>query len=373
MIITRYHNMEELRLTVEFLTPTFLGGADQNAELRAAPFKNLLRQWWRVAVGSRYATPETLLAAEGDLFGSVLDENEASTSRVRLALTPVEVRLMSHSKDFVSTSRVRLALTPVEGSFLLSEKGIFFGKTPHPEVKGGMAVENALYLGFGPITLKNSKRYIAPGSKANLLLSFPREEKVHMVDLLHYIDAFGTIGSRSRNGWGSLSLSGEGFARKDVRSFATAQVSHLVSDKQGKQYPSLLGADSKGLLCWEVGVPKGDWTAAMQSLAETYMTLRTKINIKPQGLKERHLLGYPVTNHSLTEWGGNNGRMPSQLRLMVKRSPEDQLVGRILHLPHCLPEDKPWKNSLGPPFEIWKSVHALLDANKHFHRCGGAQ
>lgn len=347
MIITRYHNMEELRLTVEFLTPTFLGGADQNAELRAAPFKNLLRQWWRVAVGSRYATPETLLAAEGDLFGSVLDENEASTSRVRLALTPVEA------------------------SFLLSEKGIFFGKTPHPEVKGGMAVENALYLGFGPITLKNSKRYIAPGSKANLLLSFPREEKAHMVDLLHYIDAFGAIGSRSRNGWGSLSLSGEGFAKKDVQSFATAPVSQLVNDIEGKQYPSLLGADSKGVLCWEVVMPKGDWKAAMQSLAETYMTLRTKINIKPQGLKQRHLLGYPVTNHSLTDWGGNNGRMPSQLRLMVKRSPEDQLVGRILHLPHCLPEDKPWKNSLGPPFEIWKSVHALLDANKHFHRCGG--
>ena len=339
--------MEELRLTVEFLTPTFLGGADQNAELRAAPFKNLLRQWWRVAVGSRYATPETLLAAEGDLFGSVLDENEASTSRVRLALTPVEA------------------------SFLLSEKGIFFGKTPHPEVKGGMAVENALYLGFGPITLKNSKRYIAPGSKANLLLSFPREEKAHMVDLLHYIDAFGAIGSRSRNGWGSLSLSGEGFAKKDVQSFATAPVSQLVNDIEGKQYPSLLGADSKGVLCWEVVMPKGDWKAAMQSLAETYMTLRTKINIKPQGLKQRHLLGYPVTNHSLTDWGGNNGRMPSQLRLMVKRSPEDQLVGRILHLPHCLPEDKPWKNSLGPPFEIWKSVHALLDANKHFHRCGG--
>ena len=339
--------MEELRLTVEFLTPTFLGGADQNAELRAAPFKNLLRQWWRVAVGSRYATPETLLAAEGDLFGSVLDENEASTSRVRLALTPVE------------------------GSFLLSGEGIFFGKTPHPEVKGGMAVENALYLGFGPITLKNSKRYIAPGSKANLLLSFPREEKVHMVDLLHYIDAFGTIGSRSRNGWGSLSLSGEGFAGKDVRSFATAPVSQLVSDKQGKQYPSLLGADSKGLLCWEVGVAKGEWKAAMQSLAETYMTLRTKINIKPQGLRERHLLGYPVTNHILTEWDGNNGRMPSQLRLLVKRDRADRLVGRILHLPHCLPKDKPWNDRLDSQLDIWRSVHAHLDANKHFHRCGG--
>jgi len=120
-------------------------------------------------------------------------------------------------------------------------------------------------------------------------------------------------------------------------------------------------------------VQKGDWKATMQSLAETYMTLRTKINIKPQGLKERHLLGYPVTNHALTEWGGNNGRMPSQLRLMVKRSPDDQMVGRILHLPHCLPEDKPWKNNLGPPLDIWRSVHAHLDANKHFHRCGGTR
>jgi len=131
VIITRYHKTETLQLTVEFLTPTFLGGADQNAE------------WWRVAVGSRLANHTALLQAEGDLFGSVLDENQASASRVRLALTPVE------------------------GAFLLSEKGIFFGKTPHPEVKGGMAVENALYLGFGPITLKNSKRYIAPGSKAS--------------------------------------------------------------------------------------------------------------------------------------------------------------------------------------------------------------
>ena len=111
----------------------------------------------------------------------------------------------------------------------------------------------------------------------------------------------------------------------------------------------------------------------MQSLAQSYMTLRTKINIKPQGLRERHLLGYPVTNHILTEWDGNNGRMPSQLRLMVKNNPENQLVGRILHLPHCLPKDKPWNINLGSQLEIWETVHTQLDANKQFHRCGGAQ
>lgn len=353
MIITRYHNMEELRLTVEFLTPTFLGGADQNAELREAPFKNLLRQWWRVAVGSRLANHTAMLKAEGDLFGSVLSEKEATASKVRLALTPVE------------------------GTFFLSEEKFPFGKTSHPEVNGGMKVDNDLYLGFGPITYKKPnkeiKRYIAPGSKAQLVIFFPKEQRGDVLETLHYIDAFGTIGSRSRNGWGSLSLSGAGFARRDVQTFATDPVSHLVSDKQGRQYPSLLGADSQGVLCWEIDVHKGDWKVAMQSLAETYMTLRTKINIKPQGLRERHLLGYPVTNHPIPEWGGNNSRMPSQLRLMVKRSPDDKLVGRILHLPHSLPEDKPWKNNLEPPLDIWKSVHALLDANKHFHRCGGAK
>ena len=61
MLITRFHDTETLQVSVEFLTPTFLGGADQNAELRAAPFKNLLRQWWRVAVGSQYPNHKEML------------------------------------------------------------------------------------------------------------------------------------------------------------------------------------------------------------------------------------------------------------------------------------------------------------------------
>ncbi|MDD3295479.1 MAG: hypothetical protein PHG20_12415, partial [Geobacteraceae bacterium] len=68
MIITRFHDVEKMDITVEFLTPTFLGGADRQGELRSPPFKNLLRQWWRVVKGD--LAVDELRQREGQLFGT---------------------------------------------------------------------------------------------------------------------------------------------------------------------------------------------------------------------------------------------------------------------------------------------------------------
>ena len=357
MIITRYHNMEELQLTVEFLTPTFLGDADQNAELRAAPFKNLLRQWWRVAVGGKENDAKKMLAAEGELFGSVLDDNRASASKVRFTLTCDDEKC------------------EVVGDF------INLGETFHKNVqnkktgKKGMEISNAVYLGFGPLS-NPPKKYIRPSSKAELTLTLPKSYCDEIVQVLQMIDAFGAIGSRSRNGWGSLSLASDYFSRKQPWDFnETASIEVLVGLAGAKEYPSKLGSDAnRRLLCWETkfeGMKEYDWKAIMQILAKHYLELRTSLDLKDKDrVNERHILGYPVTHHNeLNKWGGKNGRMPSQLRLMVKRNQHNQLVGRILHLPHKLPNQ--WNNILGQELDIWKKIHALLDANKHFHRCGG--
>ena len=352
MIITRFHNMERLQLTVEFLTPTFLGGADQNAELRAAPFKNLLRQWWRVAVGSRYDDPAKMLAAEGELFGSVLDDNKAGASQVRLALMPLDKEFNILEEDFA------------------------FGELKHPNVKGGsIPISSALYLGYGPVTFSKttktktqSKKYIKPGSKALLTFDLPKAHGTTLYSILAYIDAFGTIGSRCRNGWGSLALSGEGFKRQTPSVFISDDIDHIFN--RNKQYPTTPGKDGKGLLCWESG-PFPDWKQAMQALAKTYLDVRAKTDINPPGvISKRHILGYPITHHPLKEWGGGAGRMPSQLRLMVKRNAANQLVARILHLPHKLPQH--WDKALGPELSVWKEIHEQLDKTT-FHRCGGAQ
>ncbi len=42
--------------TVSFVTPAFLGDAEQNGAWRTPPFKILLRQWWRVAAAKEHNT-----------------------------------------------------------------------------------------------------------------------------------------------------------------------------------------------------------------------------------------------------------------------------------------------------------------------------
>jgi len=358
VIITRYHNTTTLHLTVEFLTPTFLGGADQNAELRPAPFKNLLRQWWRVAVGSRYAKPDDLLAAEGDIFGSVLEEKKATASKVRLTL-------MCQGENCEAVD-----------DFINLEKTFHKNVQDRRTGKKGMEVSNSVYLGFGPLS-NPPKRYIRPGSKADLTLTLPKAHHDEMIKVLQMMDAFGAIGSRSRNGWGSLSLISSTFSNKQPWDFSeTAPIGTLVGQAGANEYPSKLGVDDKGrLLCWETkfeGTEEYDWKAVMKILAKHYLELRTSLHLQDKDrVNERHILGYPVTHHNeLSNWGGKNGRMPSQLRLMVKRDQKGQFVGRILHLPHKLP--KQWDDkSLGQELVIWQKIHALLDANKQFHRCGG--
>lgn len=343
MLITRFHDTETLQVSVEFLTPTFLGGADQNAELRAAPFKNLLRQWWRVAVGSQCPNHKEMLKAEGDLFGSVLDDSKASASKVRLDLQDTGINIVSEKLDSL-------------------------GKTKHPEVTN--PVSNALYLGYGPVSTHGVKTYIASGSKAELTLCLPKNCVPELLLVLAYIDAFGTLGSRCRNGWGSLALSGDDFNRESWINFNAKDWHELVNGT--RQYPTHLGKDDKGLLCWELKLPPKDWQAGMKALAEIYMKLRTSINIAPNGLQKRHILGYPVTHHNISNWGGGTGRMPSQLRLMVKRNEENHLVGRILHLPHRLP--KQWEpQRLGQETAVWQAIHQWLDKNTDLRRCGGTR
>lgn len=345
MIITRFHDVEKMDITVEFLTPTFLGGADRQGELRSPPFKNLLRQWWRVVKGD--LAVDELRQREGQLFGTVLGDNETTSSKVRISIVPNQ-------------------------EFKVIDAPFQFGATHHPEVgNNGMNVQNALYLGFGPVTYHHGhmlfRRYVAAGSRASLSLVFPRTYRNEIVSTLQYADIFGTIGSRCRNGYGSMALSSEGFDMIGFADIPSYDMQAIIENN--KEYPNRFGSDQRGLLAWD-SAPFDQWTQAMQLLAGTYLRVRTAIPIAGNGVQERHALGYPVTHHNVNDWGGNLGRMPSQLRLMVKRNQRNQLVARILHLPHRLP--KRWPNNFSSQADVWRQVHQFLDGQNEFHRIGGA-
>jgi CRISPR-associated protein Cmr1 len=357
MIVTRFHNVEKLEFNVEFLSPTFLGGADQNAEIRSPPFKNLLRQWWRVVHGDLDAN--TLRIQEGEVFGTVLGNENAVASSVRLSLLPGD-------------------------KFQIKDSMPSIGKLEHPEVKNRdgrlIPLDRLLYLGYGPVNQERRdgryqlvfRRFISPGSNAMLRIYCPKSSRDDMVQSASLIRHFGTIGGRSRNGFGSVDIGGPEIklladTTTDVKGF------DQIMAKATKKYPTALAKDAKGLLCWEYGANGATWEKIFQVFSDTYMRVRTSFPFR-QGnvLESRHILGYPAgAKHKVREWGGSQGRMPSQLRLMVKRSDQGQVIGRVLHLPHPVP--KQWDNKLGKETDLWQKVHQFLDSQKELQRCGGGR
>jgi CRISPR-associated protein Cmr1 len=115
--------MKKLEYTVEFVTPAFLGNADQSSQWRTPPFKTMLRQWWRV-LNSNLSVDE-LRKNEAKIFGAALDET-GNQSRVR-------VRLGQWSDG-------KMNRWPTDPTWR------------HPEVgTDGMLIGSHLYLGLGPL------------------------------------------------------------------------------------------------------------------------------------------------------------------------------------------------------------------------------
>lgn len=325
---------------LDFATPAFLGNAEQRAQWRTPPFKALLRQWWRVVEwNSRAHDIDSLRKQEGELFGVAADDGgESRQSRVR----------------------IRLDTSWLEGG------AADWPKMPglhHPEVK--VPVQPDLYLGFGPITTKSRRSALNAGGHADLRVVAPNDFPLDELNQL--IAWFGTLGSRSRNGWGSLCIKGAALPGKDDE--LLARIARPLEDCLKQDWPHALGRDGKGLLVWRTQ-PRQDWREAMKELATVKIAFRTHFKFSGgephRELHPRHLLAYPVTKHGYANWK-NTDRLGNQLRFKVLRE-GSQYIGLAFHLPCHLPDVL--ASRLAPPdrnrlrqqeLEVWRAVHAVLD------------
>ncbi len=340
--------MIELAYRLVFNTPAFMGNADQSAQWRTPPIKALLRQWWRVAyVGDQ--TPGVTIAkmrtVEGMLFGLAADSGCGSQkSQLRL-------RLNSWS-DGRKTDWAHEDAQPVV----------------HGEV--GKPVGAQLYLGYGPLKFQQGtalKARAAIGEKehAELRLALLDEsEASRLGTALHLLNLYGTLGGRSRNGWGSFNLTPlEGTpkfgATLDDRFFLPWR------DALSKDWPHAIGRDDKGPLIWETGT-QNDWKSVMRLLAEIKIGLRTQDAFKFSSSKadgrvhERHWLSYPVTHHDVFDWKKKGLRLPNSLRFKVRAGTDGTFRGVVFHMP-CLPPPAfaPDKSAV---VQVWQQVHQFLDA-----------
>ncbi|CUQ66021.1 RAMP superfamily CRISPR-associated protein [Candidatus Nitrospira inopinata] len=336
--------MTRLDYTVQFLTPAFLGDAEQAGRWRTPPFKALLRQWWRVvyAADHHFNVDNVVVAEmrreEGLLFGNAWLENK------------------------FRKSLVRLRLDRWEPGNLKSWNGLEQSAVTHPEVqRTSYKVGPHAYLGYGPLDGRGGtklnekiKTVVNAGECATLSIALPNEHTPCIQRALWLMDRYGTVGGRSRNGWGSFAL---------TPTNGTPKLNGQVPLRDWKacldrDWPHAIGKDEKGPLIWQTQ-PHDDWKALMKTLAIIKIGLRTQFVFGSGGTgpDSRHWLSYPVTNHPVKSWE-NTARLPNSLRFKVRQTETGKLIGIIFHMPHLPPAA--FQPNKGAIEEVWKNVHALL-------------
>ncbi len=360
--------MRELTYQVSFNTPAFLGNAEQQAQWRTPPFKALLRQWWRVvkAPDVGYDHRE-LLKLENDLFGSAGNDSGGGRSKVQLRLSAWDTGRLNQLPNMATHQ--------------------------HNEVQRNgqlVPVGTAVYLGFGPVTTHGIRSAIDPAAPAlTLKLRCPSQDAPSIHKAMQLAAWFGTVGSRSRNGWGSLHIEGESILgleglcdSKLAQQAQPRNLSDCLTPGMAAEWPHAFGLCADGRpAVWRVFSDKKlnadkklvyegfkEWKQVLEKLAALKIGFRTQFKFSsgaPHGrVEDRHVLAYPVTNHGLT--GLPNARLASQARFKVAKNKDGQYFGLITHLPCAMPTAFFDRSQVRPPaidhqIAVWQQVHAFLN------------
>lgn len=260
--------------TLELVTPAFLGGADQSAEWRTPGIKALIRQWWRVAYVAEYGVHvKPMLEQEGLRFGSTQEFQGPHDDAPTLHQAAISIRF----------------------------EGLPPSQAEQVEPVRGDRNQSLPYLGFGPFvqpSQPSTRKALNSGTKAKLRINIKGHSSEEAEGYAQEIDTvfsliarFGTLGSRSRNGWGSLKLSGSTLQPLNPRLFSRSLADCLKED-----WMTGVATDNKGLLLWETPL-RTDWKPVMadlksarkeyQNLYAKSRHLRTAINGPSPGNQQR--------------------------------------------------------------------------------------
>ena len=213
-MLTRYYNLQ-------FHTPAFLGDANQSGRWRTPPFKAQLRQWWRVAYAAQNqfgVDVGGMRDIEGHLFGHAWLENDKDSKGDKVA---------------ARRSEVLLRLSKWSEGELKSWDKLEAGTVHHKEAeKVRYQVGPHAYLGYGPLDGRNGTAFndkankkvnaaLRDGEAAQISIAFHERDKALIGHALELMNLYGTVGGRSRNGWGSFSLTDTEATAKPALSIPT--------------------------------------------------------------------------------------------------------------------------------------------------------
>ncbi|MBP5201721.1 hypothetical protein J6253_03180 [bacterium] len=283
--------------------------------------------------------PEELWKQESRLFGSTEKDPDSKDGK-SFGRSRIELKI-------VDKTRVRfLEVNTVE------KDDIKFGNVLNPST--GCFVEAASYLGYGVIEMKKintpdgrpkriakiTRKCVQPNSRLTLSIDIPSEYKEDMIQTLYYIDLFGTIGSKSKNGFGSIAVKPIGF---DFKKCAPRYENIEDVMNNGKHYPNSLVLDDYGsVMIWQTGTSFDKYESAMQFLCKKYMNL--KCDLKNEEYGWQNLFGTAGE-------GKDKLRLPSLLTLKVIKKSDREYIGLFIFTPYDVDG---WENG-------WKDLFEAMD------------
>ncbi|MDT8410434.1 MAG: hypothetical protein RQ741_12600 [Wenzhouxiangellaceae bacterium] len=242
------------RYRIRFLTPAFLGDAEQNARWRTPPFKHSLREWWRVAYFADHASDFSLQVMrheEGLLFGNAwLDDDFSETNGRR-------------KKISAQKSLVRIRLETEGRNQPVWAEGHQRGVAPMAD---GL---NTSYAWFGLLDartkapLRSGIKPAAAEGQRIVRMAWPEQKNGRMRRVMQLISDFGQLGSRSRGGWGALHID-------DVDSLDPAELGRFarpLQDCLAGEWPASFASDAGGLMLWNSRQNFEDWSKLMRFVA----------------------------------------------------------------------------------------------------------
>lgn len=167
--------MDKIEASFRLTTPLFMGGGPKkSADIKSTGLKGALRFWWRALAYHRH---------QGNIVEMFSEEEQI----------------------FGSTSRqARILLLPIQYDGRATDDVDKMGKRHN-----GYGLS---YLGRGPIKMgKNSllsaeREFFPPGKNIIVRIASRCEDNTSVIAALRALGTFGGIGSRSRRGFGSVSL-----------------------------------------------------------------------------------------------------------------------------------------------------------------------
>ncbi len=271
--------LKTITFEIETITPMFLAGADQSkAELRAASIKGLLRFWWRALQTETDLVK--LRNRESQIFGAPDEKIGGSSFSIRI----------TYNGTFKGTT----SDLPKHNIVVTSQSR---GKT--------FPVNILEYLAYGPCTYDKHKKknliireYIQSGFKFKIHMTIIGEKFLNEILRAMYVfDLFGGIGSKSRNGFGSFSISNkdecfrllaERFSRQDDR-YSKSNLLSFVKQTDNNSYTSFV----TGTMVFKTKGLHDKWDGALAEAGKIYREARLSIEGK-HNFKSRQFIGAPL-------------------------------------------------------------------------------